>query len=576
MHALKNQLGWTHVFGPRHPSEPVYPLPHHRKPIHGPKPKSRTSVQLRTGLRDLFREYCSTSTVHGVSYISSRRSRLERIWWFVVIVLAVYGCGRLIEKVYRKWDENPVIVSFDEQPTPVWTIPFPAITICPAAKIRSELMNFTESFYRFAYGTRNETLDQASLDELLAVLQICDRFFHSSVQNLSFDGVKSTVDLVSVLRRLSILQNDTFMMCKMHGFSCSKMFTQTITEEGVCFTYNGFSQNDMFRKGVLHGDYEYLTETKTVTNWSLEDGFKFGTPLGSHPIRAFGAGFGAGLTVQLMSFNSDIEQHCREEQGFKVMLHSPNDYPRVQKNFVLVTLARDITIAVRPLIVRTADALRSYSPKRRQCYFSWERELKFFRIYSQSNCELECITNFTLKICGCVKFSMPRSNGTRMCSTWEMKCVLGAQPKLLKKYAQQRLKNLGNFAVPCNCIPSCTALLYDAEITQSTYDFQRTLELRYAPIWPPIRDFISKKQISKLGIYFKEAMFLSSKRNEVYGTIDFVANCGGILGLCLGISLFSLVELLYYCLVRPLMLVRQSIEVKPTVIQVTDGINSRF
>ncbi|XP_058456339.1 pickpocket protein 28-like [Malaya genurostris] len=573
MNALKGQLGWTHVFGPSHYSIQAAPIA--RKPIHG-QPKTGAMVRIKAGLKDLFHEYCSNSTVHGVSYISSRRSLLERMWWLVVIVLALYGCGRLIGKVYNKWNANPVIVSLDEHPTPVWTIPFPAVTICPAAKIRSKLMNFTDSFYRFAYGTRNETLNPTELDELLAVLQICDRFFHSSLRNLSFDETKSKVDLVSILRRLSIQQSDTFMMCKMHDISCDKKFTQTITEEGICFTYNGFSQNDMFRTGVLHDDYKYLSETKTATNWSLEEGYKLGTPIGSHPIRAFGAGFGAGLTVQLMSFNEDIEQHCREDQGFKVILHASNEYPQVLKNFILVTLARDIKIAVRPLIVRTDESLRSYGSERRQCYFIWERQLKFFRTYSRGNCELECLANFTLKICGCVKFSMPRSNGTRMCSTREMKCVLRAEPKLLKKSAQHRLQQQSSFAVPCNCLPACTSLLYDAEITQSTYNFHETLNLRYAPIWPPVREFVSRKQISKLGIYFKEAMFLTSKRDELYTAIDFVANCGGILGLCLGISLFSLVELLYYCLLRPLALVRKSVRVKPAVVQVKDDTRIRF
>lgn len=47
---------------------------------------------------------------------------------------------------------------------------------------------------------------------------------------------------------------------------------------------------------------------------------------------------------------------------------------------------------------------------RRQCYFDEERHLKFFKVYSETNCELECIANYTLSICGCVKFSMPRKN----------------------------------------------------------------------------------------------------------------------------------------------------------------------
>lgn len=45
--------------------------------------------------------------------------------------------------------------------------------------------------------------------------------------------------------------------------------------------------------------------------------------------------------------------------------------------------------------------------RRRQCFFNNERYLRFFKLYTQANCELECLTNHTLKECSCVKFSMP-------------------------------------------------------------------------------------------------------------------------------------------------------------------------
>lgn len=37
-----------------------------------------------------------------------------------------------------------------------------------------------------------------------------------------------------------------------------------------------------------------------------------------------------------------------------------------------------------------------------------EKPLIYFKVYTQSNCILECLTNATLKKCGCVSFYMPR------------------------------------------------------------------------------------------------------------------------------------------------------------------------
>lgn len=141
----------------------VFHGPRSRKPIHHLKTSKLARIQ--SNLQSLTKEYCSHSSIHGMSYIGSRRSLLERLWWIAVFVFSVYGCAKLIEKVYQKWTDNPVIVTFDERPLPVWLIPFPAVTICPEAKIRSSYMNFTEEFYRLNnYDGIREPLDQKRYD----------------------------------------------------------------------------------------------------------------------------------------------------------------------------------------------------------------------------------------------------------------------------------------------------------------------------------------------------------------------------------------------------------------------------
>lgn len=73
-----------------------------------------------------------------------------------MLVLSLYGCVGLIGNIYHKWDHKPVILSFNEQPTSVWEIPFPAITICPESKYRPECLNFTTA-YDQVFG--NKTVD---------------------------------------------------------------------------------------------------------------------------------------------------------------------------------------------------------------------------------------------------------------------------------------------------------------------------------------------------------------------------------------------------------------------------------
>lgn len=60
----------------------------------------------------------------------------------------------------------------------------------------------------------------------------------------------------------------------------------------------------------------------------------------------------------------------------------------------------------------------------------------------------------------------------------------------------------------------------------------------------------SNQSYGNLKIYFKENEFITSKRSELYGRTEFLAACGGILGLFIGVTALSFVEIFYYFTLR--------------------------
>ena len=58
------------------------------------------------------------------------------------------------------------------------------------------------------------------------------------------------------------------------------------------------------------------------------------------------------------------------------------------------------------------------------------------------------------------------------------------------------------------------------------------------------------QQYSRLTIFFKDSQFITSIRSELYGQTEFFANCGGLLGLFMGFSFLSLIEIIYYLTIR--------------------------
>lgn len=128
----------------------------------------------------------------------------------------------------------------------------------------------------------------------------------------------------------------------------------------------------------------------------------------TYPFRVFGSGTYSGLFVLLRLYKDNLEYICRGPvQGFKLHLHSPGEVPQVSRSYIRIPLLEEVLVAVKPNVINTMDSLRDHKSENRQCYFADENFLQYFRVYTQSNCELELLANYTLEMCGCVKFSMP-------------------------------------------------------------------------------------------------------------------------------------------------------------------------
>jgi acid-sensing ion channel, other len=259
-------------------------------------------------------------------------------------------------------------------------------------------------------------------------------------------------------------------------------------------------------------------------DWTISEGFKKAESE-TYPRRVLGSGTRASLVVVLRQTKAYMDQLCRGAvQGFKVLLHSPNEIPKVATNYFSIPLSQEVIFSVKPSMMTTSPKLQSYDPEIRQCFFEDEKKLQFFKLYTQSNCEIECLANFTLKTCGCVKFSMPRENETKICGHDMLECYNDAEDQLLEAKLKQGLSLTGR--TECNCKPSCTSIHYNAEISQTDFNAASYINA----IGDPAASATDKFFMSKLKIFFKEPQFITSKRSELYGLSEFLANCGGILG----------------------------------------------
>lgn len=139
-----------------------------------------------------------------------------------------------------------------------------------------------------------------------------------------------------------------------------------------------------------------MTHKETSDSWTLEDGYTT-DDASTYPRRALFSGTQGGFNIVLKLNTNDLDYICRgaQVQGFKVSLHMPSDTPSLSKQHFNVPLGKEVVMRIKPKMMETSKGLAGYSTEKRQCFFSKERKLKFFKVYTKSNCELECLSNFT-------------------------------------------------------------------------------------------------------------------------------------------------------------------------------------
>lgn len=154
---------------------------------------------------------------------------------------------------------------------------------------------------------------------------------------------------------------------------------------------------------------DFHRSVSTSDKWSLENGYSEKAGLKAYPKRALMAGTKYGLKLTLLSYKSNIGYTCRSSlQGFRVMLHTPTRIPLFSQQYFRVPLNQQVVAAIQPNMITTSDSVKMYNQARRKCFFPSERTLKYFKQYTSLNCKLECLTNYTLEVCKCVNFYMPR------------------------------------------------------------------------------------------------------------------------------------------------------------------------
>ena len=110
---------------------------------------------------DGFQTFLESSTIHGLTYISTTR-KYVRIFWILIVVSGFTGAGVLIYQSFQAWDESPVKTTIETMP--ISNLSYPKVTVCPPKNTYTDLNHYIMMVDNLVLDndTRNNLTDYAT------------------------------------------------------------------------------------------------------------------------------------------------------------------------------------------------------------------------------------------------------------------------------------------------------------------------------------------------------------------------------------------------------------------------------
>ncbi len=384
--------------------------------------------------------------------------------------------------------------------------------------------------------------------------------------------------------------------CSWKGRSipCSAIFTKFPTDKGLCCAFNIKAAEDIFSgdmypqmlKEMQDNDNKSAFVSSSLPKWYLEAD-EPGTQ----------AGLTKGLTVMLDAHTDQISGSSVETgfKGFTGLISYKGSFPLVQQRGFQIRTGHNNLVSLTATVIQANDNIKSLPPWRRNCIFSDETvNLTFHKEYTQSNCFLECSLRNAQ--------SMLEIEHNRTCSPWFFPTYKSSPTVCHPWDTLEFLKT--TFDTPdsacTQCLPSCSNTIYQATVTslpfrrcddtnlgvsklcdledttlpepkmwgqQVKYEYDNEQPDYISNIKTNMRQYLAstggkgvfkklhpssynayEEDIAMVQVFFEPSAIFLFGSDSSQTWVDFFATVGGLLGLCIGVSIITIVELLWLCL----------------------------
>ncbi|XP_050417096.2 acid-sensing ion channel 1 [Patella vulgata] len=452
--------------------------------------KKKGSVQNRLPLRpakmvDIYEE---SVTIHGVpKMIKPQLYSFRRPLWSLMLFGMVGGLAFLIYESLTKYYEYPINtetrLEFNTQ------IQFPTVTICNANQFHLGRIPNDRQLHELLF-----SLSDAYLLDVESGVDDASDDDNTTNDTRTYSGD----DLHEFALRAAHRLEDMFLVCVWEGevINCADYFETVITDLGVCYSFN--------------------------TNTS--------SPLMSH-----GSSSISGLRIMGTVEQDAYFFSAMTFAGLKVLLHESGSAPLMTSNGFVVSPGTTTLVNVRKQkVIGLGSPFKAFGSD--YCLDTNQKTLQRYKeyIYTQDTCEMNCLLDHLVKNCNCR--NMFDKGTDKYCSLQELnKCYI---PKKAET-------NYSAVFEKCDCPGRCIKEQFPFAISVADFsNFMQSFLVNTAEM------LSSESDVRENGFdlrIFYESSTVTVTEQKAQVTVETVfGNIGGNMGLFIGASILSLIELVEF------------------------------
>jgi len=447
-----------------------------------------------------WKDFYSTTTLHGFHYIFDQTG-IRKLGWLIAVLASGFLAFYLLQGIFTDYAKLKT-VAISREVYAKGSMNFPTFSICPFNAVT--LKDFSNEskynkFWQFFEQYNSNFTDKEAMTELMtelldetnttSVLEFIERFEINLHQMMYNDVVKAT----------------KFRPCRFGKKTCNetefrKIFPFPYDDFGMCHQFNMFQPDEEVRK-IEVGDGMGMTLNIFTDEMAIENRPYHGLAVFIHP-------YGSPLSVASASYvpiSPGTINMVFVEAEEKHLLPPPYDSRCGKRPF---------------------DYIDSRFP------------------YTQAMCQLDCHAKYLFEESECLG----------------LEYLYYVDKKLLCVNASQFVNNkaainqLVEKEIPKKCLHTCPVecdtLKYTISTSQTKIGTKKTFDnIMMLPNWTrnyeETKDYVSSNIIS-LKVAFLDQFTTEQDLVPTVTWVSMIGSVGGTLGLCLGCSLLTVGEFLYF------------------------------